>query len=1010
MGSDWGRKAEGAERWIALSLAAFALIAAWLFLMASLADRRATLAQGWTDAENTAALLAQQANRLLRIAELTTGRVARLAGRSNLEDLRGAEWARLEEIAAGTPEIQAIWVVDAAGRLVAGSLDRRLFGQSLAAAPYFPPLRQGEDRHVTNLLHGAPGGGWHFAWGLPLRDTHGAFRGAVLAAIGVEEFGRVVEDLAPGQAAVLQLNRPDGTLVARWPLAASGNASAISSAQSGVREVRDADGTIRLLAWRRVPAMPVIASAALSRAEVLAPYHQRLRRNGLIFALAAALAGTLAIAALRSDRRGRAARISAEERGTALAAALAEREELLASVQEGEARLRLAEQAGRIGLWDWDLREGRLVLIGDVFADWRLRSRRRITARTALRGVHPEDRLALAAALTAAVRGEVPLEAEFRLAHGRSERWGRAPERWIAVRAEVRRGVDGQPRRMLGIALDVTDRRRKAQALAEANAMLERRVAERTGALADANARLREGEARFRGIFDATFQFIGLLSPDGTLLEANRAMLELGEFPAEQVIGRPYWEAPWWPEDAALRAVVRDAVAQAAAGQFVRRELAMRGAGGATLAIDFSIKPVRDEDGMVSLLVPEARDVSALKVAQAQLLEAQKMELLGRLTGGVAHDFNNLLMTVLGNLALARKRLGDAATPQLLRHLDSATMGAERGAQLTQRLLAFARRQDLNPRPVDLGQLLAGLGELLGRSAGPRVQVAVQGGAGLPPALVDPHALELALMNLVVNARDAMPEGGRIQVLLQAREVPEPTAPPGLAPPGLVPPGLAPPGLAPGRYLRIAVEDTGTGMDAATLERAIEPFFSTKGPGQGTGLGLSMVHGLAHQSGGALHIESAPGKGTVAALWLPVSAEAAAEVAAGREAEAPRGSGLVLLVDDEPLVLEGTAALIGDLGYEVQTADSAEAALAALAAGAEPVVVVTDHAMPGLSGADLAERLAQERPGLPVILATGHAGPWPEAERTPRLTKPYTQAQIAEVLAALLRSAAQDGT
>ncbi|NKE43524.1 PAS domain-containing protein [Roseomonas frigidaquae] len=990
LASDRGGNGDGAGRWLALSLAAFALIAAWLFLVASLADRRATLEQGWTDAENTAALLAQQANRLLRIAELTTARVAQMADRIDLEDLRGPNWPELEEIATSTPEVQAIWVTDAAGRLVATSRDRRIFGLPLATAPYFQPLRAGETGHVTGLLHGGPGGGWHFAWGRPLRGPDGQFRGAVLAAIAAEEFGGVAEDLTGGRAALLQLDRLDGTLVTRWPLAVVGNTHATIGPlpeESGAREVLDENGMQRMLAWRRAPALPVVASVALSRAQVLAPFRQRLLRNSLIFALAAALAGILSVAALRSDRRERAARLSAEERGAALATALAEREELLASVQEGEARLRLAEQAGRIGLWDWDLRDGRLALIGDVFTEWRLRSRRRITARAALRGVQAEDRLALAAALTAAVRGEVPLEAEFRLAHSR-------PERWIGVRAEVRRGVDGQPRRMLGIALDVTDRRRKAQALAEANATLERRVAERTGALADANARLREGEARFRGIFDATFQFIGLLSPDGTLLEANRAMLKLGEVAAEEVIGRPYWEAPWWPEDATLRAAVRDAVAQAAAGHFIRRELAMRGPGGSTVAIDFSVKPVRDEDGMVSLLVPEARDVSALKAAEAQLLEAQKMELLGRLTGGVAHDFNNLLMTVLGNLSLARKRLGDAATPQLLRHLDSAALGAERGAQLTQRLLAFARRQDLNPRPVDLGELLAGLGELLGRSAGPRVEVAVERPSGLPPALVDPHALELALMNLVVNARDAMPEGGRIVVRLDARRVPPAPLPEGMPP--------VPAGLAPGHYLWIGVEDTGTGMDAATLQRAIEPFFSTKGPGQGTGLGLSMVHGLAHQSGGALQIESEPGCGTVAALWLPVSAEAPVAAVAGREAEAPRGNGLVLLVDDEPLVLESTAALIGDLGYEVVTADSGEAALAALRDGARPVAVVTDHAMPGMTGAMLAARLAQDRPGLPVILATGHAGPWPDGERTPRLGKPYTQLQIADALAAAL--------
>ncbi|MDO9503559.1 hypothetical protein, partial [Falsiroseomonas sp.] len=244
--SDRGRDAGGAGRWFALSLAAFALIAAWLFLVASLADRRATLAQGWTDAENTAALLAQQANRLLRIAELTAGRAARLSDHVNLEDLRGANWTDLEEIAAGAPEVQAIWVVDATGRLVASSLDRRLFGLPLDTMPYFPPLRRGEASHVTSLLHGAPGGGWHFAWGRPLRGADGQFRGAVLAAIAAEEFGRVVEDLAPGQAAVLQLSRLDGTLVARWPLAAAGNNDATPASpalESGVREVRDADGT-----------------------------------------------------------------------------------------------------------------------------------------------------------------------------------------------------------------------------------------------------------------------------------------------------------------------------------------------------------------------------------------------------------------------------------------------------------------------------------------------------------------------------------------------------------------------------------------------------------------------------------------------------------------------------------------------------------------------------------------------------------------------------------------------
>jgi PAS domain S-box-containing protein len=990
-----GRSTGG--RWLALSLAAFALIAAWLFLAATLVDRRATLAQGWTEAENTAALVAQHADRVLRFAELTTERVALLVADADPDALRGDRWPDLTRISAAMPEVHAIWVVDAAGRMVVNSLDRQMHGASLAHQPYFEPLRAGAAGYLTGLLHGAPVGGWFFAWARPLHGPGGGFRGAVVAAISAQELGQLAEGLELGPGALLQLDRLDGMRVMRWPLSAGSAAPGPHrplEGASGSRDEVDATGTARLLAWRVAPGMPVVASAAIARDHVLAPFEGRLLRNGMIFALSAALAGLLAVAALRAEGRERAARHSAEERGGALAAALAEREDLLASVQEGEARLRLAQQAGRIGLWDWDLRDGRLALVGEVFADWGLRTRRRITARAALRGVRPEDRLALAAALAAAVRGEAPLEAEFRLAEAGPARGGdpSRPERWVGVRAEVRRGVDGQPRRMLGIALDITDRHQKAQALVTANAALERHVAERTGALADANARLREGEARFRGIFDATFQFIGLLSPDGTLLEANEAMLRLGGVRAETVIGRPYWEAPWWPEDPALRAQVREGVALAASGQFVRRELAMRGADGQALAIDFSIKPVRDEDGLVSLLVPEARDISSLKSAQAQLLEAQKMEVLGRLTGGVAHDFNNLLMTVLGNLGLARKRLGDAATPQVLRHLDAAALGAERGAQLTRRLLAFARRQDLKPCAVDLEQLLAGLHELLARSAGPRVQVELEtpgGSAGgpaprLPPAMVDPHALELALMNLVVNARDAMQEGGRIAVRLDCRTLPQDSD-----------------GLRAGAYLRIGVADPGEGMDAATLARAVEPFFSTKGPGQGTGLGLSMAHGLALQSGGALQIESAPGRGTVVTLWLPVSAEAPIAVPGpgAEEAEVPRGEGRVLLVDDEPLVLESTAAMLSDLGYEVQTADSAEAALASLSRGAVPVVVVTDHAMPGMTGAELAARLARDRPGLPVILATGHAGPWDDAVGPPRLAKPYTQLQLAHALA-----------
>jgi PAS domain S-box-containing protein len=742
-----------------------------------------------------------------------------------------------------------------------------------------------------------------------------------------------------------------------------------------------------------MPTMPAVAVVALSRDHVLAPFRRRLLRNGLLFVLSVGLAGGLGAAAMLAGRREAEAMQAAEERGAALTAALADRLQLLASLQVGEARLRAAQQSGGIGLWDLDLETRRIALAGEVLATWGLPGGqapgfRSLPVLAGLRGIHPDDRGALVAAVMEALHRGLPLAAEFRLA-------GQDPPRWIGVRAEPRAAEEGPTRRLLGIARDVTAERLAQRALEEARASLERRVTERTGALAEANARLREGEARFRGLFNATFQFIGLLSPDGTVLEANAAMLRLGGVPAQQVIGAPYWAAPWWPREEATQALLRDAIAEGAAGRFIRRETEMLDGQGHAVTVDFSVTPVRDEDGIVSLLVAEARDISALKSAQALLHEAQKMDTLGQLTGGVAHDFNNLLMAVLGNLSIARKRAA-ASAPELLRQIDNATQAAERGAALTRRLLAFARRQDLKPEPVDLHALLLGVEGLLRRSAGPLVTLAVEAPEGLPPAQVDPHALELAMVNLAVNARDAMPQGGRLLIRLALAEAEAP---------GLLPPGK----LAPGPWLTIAVTDSGTGMDPATLARAVEPFFTTKAPGQGTGLGLSMVHGLAAQSGGALVLESAPGRGTTATLWLPVSAQRPAVVpAAAAAAPLAGGNGAkVLVVDDEPLVLESTAAMLEELGYATLSADSAEAALALLEGGEEVVAVLTDHAMPGMTGTALAARLRTERPGLPVILATGYVADWTEeAGALPRLGKPYDLNQLAEALRAAVAKAA----
>ena len=368
-----------------------------------------------------------------------------------------------------------------------------------------------------------------------------------------------------------------------------------------------------------------------------------------------------------------------------------------------------------------------------------------------------------------------------------------------------------------------------------------------------------------------------------------------------------------------------------------------------------------------------------------QLRQLQKLESIGQLTGGVAHDFNNLLTAVLGNLELLRKRLPhDPATERLL---DGATQGAQRGAALTQRLLAFARRQALQPRPTDLAELVRGLADLLHRSLGPAIEIAFDLPAGLPPASADPNQIELALLNLAVNARDAMPDGGTLTISLSLEQAP------------------AARDLAAGRYVRLCVSDTGCGMDPQTLNRAIEPFFSTKEVGKGTGLGLSMIHGLALQLKGALRLLSDVGRGTRAELWLPVAHGAAVATApdAQPEADVSKRRLTLLFVDDDFLISLSTAALLEDLGHDVIKASSGPAALDVLNSGKPIDLLITDYAMPGMTGVQLAEAARKLRPDLPILLATGYADLPARAKiELPRLSKPYQQNQLAERITSLV--------
>ncbi|GGB40188.1 hypothetical protein GCM10011380_32050 [Sphingomonas metalli] len=415
-------------------------------------------------------------------------------------------------------------------------------------------------------------------------------------------------------------------------------------------------------------------------------------------------------------------------------------------------------------------------------------------------------------------------------------------------------------------------------------------------------------------------------------------------------------------------------------GQPTRFEnrIAMRDGG--WKSIEWTVAPEADNLNFIAI----GRDLSHMKAreieleaAQEALRQSQKMEAMGSLTGGVAHDFNNLLTPIIGSLdMLHRKGLG---TDRERRLIDGALQSAERAKTLVQRLLAFARRQPLQPTAVDLAELVGGMTGLIGSTLGPAIDVRVALDPDLPPAQADPNQLEMALLNLAVNARDAMDGSGTLTIAASQVSTREATAT-----------------LPRGRFVRLSVIDTGKGMDEATRQRAIEPFFSTKGIGKGTGLGLSMVHGLAAQLGGALTIASELGKGTSIELWLPVSTgTVAADPELAERETTHKGNGVALLVDDEDLVRMSTAHMLGDLGYKVVEARSAEEALQMLRDGFEPDVVVTDHLMPGLTGAELVHILHDEHPALRTLIVSGYAEADGIDPDMPRLTKPFRSADLA---------------
>jgi PAS domain S-box-containing protein len=503
---------------------------------------------------------------------------------------------------------------------------------------------------------------------------------------------------------------------------------------------------------------------------------------------------------------------------------------------------------------------------------------------------------------------------------------------------------------------------------------------------------LKQSEQQFRLLVQSVTDYaIYMLAPDGRLTNWNLGAQRIKGYLPEEVIGR-HFSMFYTPEDRDAGEPQRTLSIAEHEGRFENKGWRVRKDGTRFLA-HVVVDPIWGDTGTLLGFAKITRDITeatkaqqALEQTREALFQAQKMQAIGQLSGGIAHDFNNLLTVILGNLEIVRKRLAD--DPKIIRLLDNAAQGAQRGVTLTQRMLAFARRQELKSVPVEIPALVQGISGLLRSSLGPSVVLDTWFSPQLEPVMADVNQLELAVLNLVTNARDAMPHGGKIVISTRTEEARDQIRP-----------------SMTGRYVCLSVTDTGEGMDNATLASAMDPFFTTKGLGKGTGLGLSMVHGFIEQLGGRFILKSQENQGTTAELWLPVATTGSISAPVIEQPAAPEIPRLcVLVVDDDSLVLTSTCLLLEDLGHRAVAAASGALALELFEGEQAFDLVITDMAMPQMSGAQLADAIRILKPGMPIILATGYAERLEGfAAGLPRLSKPFTQLNLVEIIASAMK-------
>jgi len=649
-----------------------------------------------------------------------------------------------------------------------------------------------------------------------------------------------------------------------------------------------------------------------------------------------------------------------------------------ATLRESEERFRLIADSAPVPIWVTKLDRTRsfanrayVDFVGLPFEqaigfDWR-------------KILHPDDQARI---VQESIAGEATLkpfvlEARYRRADGE---W-----RWLRSESQPRWDPNGGHIGFIGVAHDITAAKQAESDLRRLNETLELRITERT-------AQLESSEAQMRAIFETSHQYQALLNPHGDVLYANRTALDGIRAEAADVAGRPFWETPWFAATDGMRDAVRDAFNTAMNGGEVKTEVRLNLPVGERY-FDFAMRPLLDQHGTVIGAVPEAVDITERRKGEEALRQAQKMEAVGQLTGGVAHDFNNLLTIIRSATDFLRRR--ELPDERRRRYIDAISDTVERASKLTAQLLAFARRQPLKPQVFDVGAQVEAVAQLVRPLVGSRIRIEVDISAPDCFAIADIAQFETALINLAVNGRDAMNGEGRLAIRVRkVRAIP----------------ALRAQAARSGDFIAIAMADTGAGIASDHIEAIFEPFFTTKEVGKGTGLGLSQAFGFAKQSGGDIEVKSTPGQGATFTIYLPQAAmpPKEAEVAAAGSEPAARGRGYrVLVVEDNDDVGQFSTELLEDLGYMVRRADNADRALAILAEDEFAAdLVFSDVIMPGMNGVELAGVIRERYPGLPVVLTSGYSNVLAEnAHRGFELIqKPYS----VESLSRILRKAISD--